>query len=62
MLIAYRAVKGCANAPSNNHGILDTMYVDTVAYALQRYTTLEASPKLWIRTKLEGTWGAWVEK
>lgn len=61
-LLVYRVAGGSTNSPTSNHGILETMYIDTAPYAIQRYTSLNASPQIWVRSKISGTWNAWVEK
>lgn len=61
-LTFYRVAGGSANAPTGDHGLVETIYVDSASYAIQRYTSLAAVPLFWIRTKSSGTWGSWVEK
>jgi hypothetical protein len=61
-ITAYMAVKACINLPiANVGGIVETMFIDSNSYAIQRFTTLEATPRFFVRTKIS-TWNAWVEK
>jgi hypothetical protein len=62
MLTVYRAANTCTNIPVAAHGIVETMYIDSVSYAIQRFTSIEISPRFWIRSKISGTWNSWIEK
>ena len=59
----YRAAATCANIPSADYpGVVETLYVDSSAYAIQRFTSMDATSSFWVRRKYNGTWGAWVSK
>jgi len=62
ILIFHRASNNCLNAPTAAYGLVETLYIDSVSYAIQRFTSLEAYSKLFVRTKSDGVWGSWVEK
>ena len=57
-----RAAQNSTNAPAADYGIVETLYVDSSSYAIQRFTSMNATPRLWVRSKINGTWNAWVEK
>ncbi|GLC81347.1 hypothetical protein LBYZC6_34610 [Lacrimispora brassicae] len=58
----YRAATVASNKPSTSAGLVETMYMDGGDYAIQRFTSIEASARIWIRSKREGSWNTWVEK
>ena len=61
-LTVYRAAANCTNAPTSVYGIVETMYVDGSSYAIQRFTAMNTTSNMWIRTKGTSGWNSWVEK
>ena len=53
----YRAANICINSPSDNFGIVMTLYVDTENYAIQVFFSL--NNEIYIRNKSNGTWRDW---
>ncbi|SET70865.1 hypothetical protein SAMN05443270_1057 [Lacrimispora sphenoides] len=63
IMTIYRASDKCLNTPvAAVNGIMETMYIDGNTYAIQRFTSLTTTPKLFVRIKDENGWKAWVEK
>lgn len=62
ILIFHRANNECLNAPVRAHGLVETLYIDSAPFAVQKFTSLEVVPRLWIRAKVNNIWNAWVEK
>lgn len=63
-LTIWLSVPESANAPIASYGLVETIYIDSVSHAIQRFTSWETpnAPRLFIRKKASGTWGGWVEK
>lgn len=60
-LYIWRANKECKNAPLGAFGILEAMKIDSDNFQIQRYTTLESVPRIFIRCKIDGIWHGWSE-
>lgn len=43
-------------------GCLEVLPQSTTAYTVQRYTTGEAAPRVAVRARINGTWGAWISE
>ena len=50
------------NSPVAVYGLVETIYIGNSSHAIQRFTSWEATPRLFVRRKNSGTWGSWVEK
>lgn len=56
------AVYGSSNAPTAGIGILEILYYSK-DWILQRFTSIEVTPRFWVRTFHSGTtWGSWEQK
>jgi hypothetical protein len=62
VLTIYRAMNNSVNAPISSYGLVETMYIDSSLFAIQRFTSLDNPPRLFTRRKQSGVWGNWAEK
>ena len=61
-ITVYRVGKNSTNIPVTAHGMLKVMVIDHSDYMIQEFSSLGDQPRLWIRCKIMGQWGNWVEK
>jgi hypothetical protein len=61
MQIFHRSQSNCKNAPVQEFGIVRTMYIDSIEYAIQEFLSL-LTGKLFVRTKSNNIWYEWKEK
>lgn len=59
--VIHRSDLNCKNKPSNEYGIVRTMYIDSSSFAVQEFLSL-ANAKIFVRTKNSNTWSEWKEK
>jgi hypothetical protein len=51
----------CKKSPVKEFGIVRTMYIDSIEYAIQEFLSL-LTGKLFVRTKSNNIWYEWKEK
>jgi hypothetical protein len=62
ILIFHRASNNCLNAPTAAYGLVETLYIDSTLYAIQRFTSFETVTRFFVRKKDNGAWSSWAEK
>ena len=61
-MTVYRASNTCLNTPIVSFGIVETMWIDSTNFAIQRFTAFTSPPRIFVRVKDENIWKSWAEK